>query len=76
MRSKPLLTFVDWHRRPAVLTPRNEAFAVLKPGGPWVSVDGSDVFHTGVVRSESHWRGFEAKFGPLDLSKLPLPKED
>lgn len=68
------LTFVDWDWRPAVLTPwpRREAFAVLKPEGPWEKVDELDVAETGGVLTEEAWRAvFENKFGELDLSTLP-----
>ena len=71
--------FVSWDYRPAVFFTDSAkgAYAVLKPGAPWKKVDRSDVGHTGSLMSEAEWRaGFEPIFGPLDLSKLPLPKAD
>jgi hypothetical protein len=58
--------FCNWDWRPAVLV-GDEAFAVLEPGGPWVSVDEFDVRHTGGVLTEEAWRRtFIREFGPLD----------
>jgi hypothetical protein len=51
--SSPII-FVNWDHRPAVLV-GGKAFAVLKPGGPWVPVDRADVFHTAAVMSEAAW---------------------
>jgi hypothetical protein len=72
--------FVNWDRRPAVLI-GDKAFAVLTPGGCWVSVDRDDVFHTAGVMSEAAWRKtFVGKFGSLDLfywrgqDNVPQPK--
>jgi hypothetical protein len=49
------------------------AYAVLQPGGPWTRVDRDDVAHTGGVLTEATWRRILAHYGPLDLSKMPLP---
>jgi len=49
------MDFVNWDNRPAVLD-GNKAFAVLRPGGPWVSVDRDDVWATAGVMSEAAWR--------------------
>jgi hypothetical protein len=54
--SSPIV-FVVWERRPAVLV-GGKAFAVLKPGGPWVSVDELDVAHTAAVMPEAAWREY------------------
>ncbi|MDQ0392596.1 hypothetical protein [Labrys monachus] len=68
------MTFCDWDWRPAVLFNTSSAFAMLKPNGPWVSVDALDVWATAGVMSEEDWRSkFEEEFGPLDLSKIPGP---
>jgi hypothetical protein len=65
------MRFCDWDDRPAVMVGR-EAFAVLRPGWPWVSVDRDDVRETAGVMSEFAWRSkFEGKFGPLDVSNIP-----
>jgi hypothetical protein len=61
------IDFVDWDHRPAVLV-GDEAFAVLRPGEPWVSVDRCDVGHTGALMSEVAWRRrFVGKFGHLEV---------
>jgi hypothetical protein len=45
----------------------DEAFAVLRPGEPWVSVDRDDVWFTSRVMTEEAWRRtFITQFGPLD----------
>jgi hypothetical protein len=63
------IRFVAWNHCPAVLV-NDMAFAVLSPGGPWVSVDRDDVYHTGAEQSEGAWsKRFTDKFGPLDLSR-------
>jgi hypothetical protein len=49
------IKFVNWDYRPAILV-GDEAFAVLRPGTPWVSVDASDNGHTGAELSETAWR--------------------
>jgi hypothetical protein len=76
------MDFVDWDHRPAVLV-GDEAFAVLRPGTPWVSVDRWDVGHTGGVLSEAAWRRrFVGKFGHLEVLRwrpmaqdnVPQPK--
>jgi hypothetical protein len=60
------IDFVDWDHRPAVLV-GDEAFAVLRPGAPWVSVDRDDVWTAGVL-SEAAWRRrFVGKFGHLEV---------
>jgi hypothetical protein len=64
------MKFVDWDHRPAVLV-GDKAFAVLRPGAPWVSVDEWDVGQTGAELSEDAWRKFFRSFDPLDLSKIP-----
>ena len=76
------MRFVDWDHRPAVLV-GNKAFAVLRPGTAWVSVDRDDVYNTGAEQSEGVWRKrFLGKFGKLDLSESmggshrPRIKED
>jgi hypothetical protein len=67
------LTFCNWDWRPAVLTPRLAAFAVLGRGKGWTEVDALDVSETAAVMFEAAWRKtFEPDFGPLDLSKIPL----
>src|ERR1700688_3533684 len=61
------MKFVDWDHRPAVLV-GDEAFAVLRPGAAWTSVDRWDVGQTGAVLSEVAWRRrFVGKFGCLDV---------
>lgn len=67
------MKFVNWDWRPAVLLKSPErAFAVLEPSGPWVEVDERDVAESAGVMREEAWRSkFEAKFGPLDVSKIP-----
>jgi hypothetical protein len=68
------MKFVDWDHRPAVLV-GDTAFAVLRPGGPWASVDRDDVWYTGGVMSEAAWRErFQGYFGPLDLSLIGLAR--
>jgi hypothetical protein len=72
------LNFVDWDWRPAVFFDDEEdgAFAILKRNGRWEKVDWRDVYYSGLM-SEKDWRAkFEADFGRLDLSKLPLPKRN
>jgi hypothetical protein len=65
------MKFVDWDHRPAVMPDRDTAVAVLRRGEPWVSVDSSDVGHTGAELTETAWRArFEGQFGPLDLSLI------
>jgi hypothetical protein len=65
------MKFVDWDHRPTVLD-GDRAFAVLRPGAPWVAVDRWDVGQTGSDLSEDAWRKtFFGKFGTLDLSKIP-----
>ncbi len=67
------LTFCNWDGRPAVLVDPASAFAVLVPEGPWEKVDELDVSETAGVLPEETWRSkFEGKFGPLDLSTLPI----
>jgi hypothetical protein len=66
------IKFVDWDNRPAVLV-GDKAFAVLKPGEAWVSVDRSDVRETGGVMSEVAWRRrFAQEFGHLDVLRWRL----
>jgi len=61
------LIFCNWDYRPAILV-GYEAFAVLGPGKPWVSVDEFDVRHTAPVMTETAWRRmFVRKFGHLDV---------
>src|ERR1700682_3393381 len=61
------MDFVDWDHRPAVLV-GDKAFAVLRPGGPWVSVDRDDVWYTGGVMTEAAGRKrFVGEFGRLDV---------
>jgi hypothetical protein len=76
------LEFCNWDNRPAVLV-GDEAFAVLRPGEPWVSVDRCDVGHTAGVMSEKAWRRrFVGKFGHLEVLRwrpmaqdnVPQPK--
>jgi hypothetical protein len=64
------MTFADWDHRPAVLLD-GKAFAVLRPGGPWVEVDAFDVGHTAGVMSRLAWRERFGWFGRLDLTKIP-----
>jgi hypothetical protein len=60
------IKFLNWAYRPAVLV-GDEAFAVLRPGEPWVSVDRDDVWFTAGVMTEEAWRrAFIRQFGPLD----------
>jgi hypothetical protein len=66
------MKFIDWDDRPAVLLEK-EAYAVLRPGGPWTRVDRDDVAHTGAVLNEATWRRNLAHYGRLDLSKIPVP---
>jgi hypothetical protein len=66
------MKFVDWDHRPAVLLDGDTAFAVLRPGAAWTSVDASDVGHTGADLSETAWRRmFEGKFGSLVWPPAP-----
>jgi hypothetical protein len=51
----PRIRFVDWDHRPAILL-GDQAFAVLRPGTGWVSVDRWDVGQTGAVWPEQRWR--------------------
>jgi hypothetical protein len=62
------IKFVNWDYRPAILV-GDEAFAVLRPGTPWVSADRKDVFHTSAVMSEDHWRKTFVRegFGRLEV---------
>lgn len=66
--SSDRLVFVNWDHRPAILVD-GKAFAVLKPGGPWVEVDEPDVGHTSGVLSEARWRRHFRRegYGALDV---------
>jgi hypothetical protein len=61
------MRFFDWDHRPAVLV-GGKAFAVLRPGAAWVSVDEFDVRHTSADLDEVAWRRrFMGEFGRLDV---------
>jgi hypothetical protein len=66
------MEFMDWDGRPAVLL-KEDAYAVLRPGGPWTLVDWKEVANTGGVLTEAAWRKRLAHYGRLDLSKIPRP---
>jgi hypothetical protein len=71
------MIFVNWDRRPVVLV-GDKAFAVLRPGAPWVSVARCDVGHTGGVMTETAWRrAFVREFGHLDvLTWRPMAQDN
>jgi hypothetical protein len=61
------MRFFDWDHRPAVLVD-GKAFAVLRPGAAWVSVDEFDVRNTSADLDEAAWRKrFVGEFGRLDV---------
>jgi hypothetical protein len=66
------MEFMDWSGRPAVLL-KEDAYAVLRPGGPWTLVDWKEVANTGGVLTEATWRRDFGHYGRLDLSKIPCP---
>ena len=65
------MKFISWDFRPAVLG-TTEAKALLEPGSTdWVSVDFSDVSHTGSVMDEASWRERFTSLG-FGLDNLPV----
>jgi hypothetical protein len=50
-------TFVNWDNRPAVLC-GDQAFAILRPGGGWKSVDSFDVGQTSALMDPAAWHQF------------------
>lgn len=59
------MILVDWKGKPAVVFSGSHAYAVLKPQGDWMEVDGTGVLNTGKIipDAETFDQMFEEQYG-------------
>jgi hypothetical protein len=68
------MILVDWQGKPAVVFSGSHAYAIVKPEGDWMEVDGTSVLNTGKIISgaETFDQMFKEQYGYLgSVQKFP-----
>lgn len=68
------MILVDWQGKPAVVFSGSHAYAIVKPEGDWMEVDGTSVLNTGMIISDAETfdKMFKEQYGYLgSVQKFP-----
>ena len=68
------MILVDWQGKPAVVFSGSHAYAIVKPEGDWIEVDGTGVLNTGKIISDAETfdQMFKEQYGYLgSVQKFP-----